>query len=172
MPDIPAPKHLEYLRAWRPETHKAVIKTSDIRNQDLEKPEKDVEAVDIETEYINGNGSPSPSSINLNGREEAIDHIHSAWAPGESRQSIAGQFQRFPTQFIWQAIELTTAALENGQTIESPAGYTYGVAENILHRDEGKPLAHRRLPAPPPISDQDREAALAELGRIRERLSG
>lgn len=123
---------------------------------------------DSRTRDNNENERPSvSSSVNQDGKTALIQEVAAELAPGEQPQAIATYLGRFPAALIKQAAEITR---EHSNT-KKPIAYLYGVVQRLAEQEAVKPLAQQQADLLPELSEEEYQASLQALDRVKQQVN-
>ena len=96
-----------------------------------------------------------------------IATIISEFAPTESMQAIQTYLGRFPASLITRAAEITRA----NSHATNPIAYLYGVIQRLQEQEATQPAAHQHIEVAPELTEEEYQASLQALERVKAQLS-
>lgn len=115
----------------------------------------------------NENEQPSFSSHSiLNDKTALLESLAAEFAPEEKPQAIVSYLRRFPAALLAQAAQIT----RDSDNKHKPVAYLYGVVQRLAEQEALKPLAQQRGEVLPALSEEEYQASLQALERVKQQL--
>ncbi len=121
----------------------------------------------LDTIETNTKQPPLSSQSSTNDKTALIATISFEIAPKESQQAIQSYLGRFPIALITRAAEITRA---NSQ-VNNPIAYLYGVIQRLQEQEATQPAAHQHVEVTPELTEEEYQASLQALERVKAQLS-
>ena len=171
-------KHLEFLRRWRPERHKAVQAAQNRAPQTAQNravrtaQERALDKDTVVTKTQNDNeraaiAASFSSHLPHNDKPSLIRQITAEFAPTDPEQAIQTYLGRFPASLITRAAEITRA----NSHATNPIAYLYGVIQRLQEQEATQTAAHQHVELEPELTPAEYEASLQALERVKQQRS-